>query len=157
MQRQSVTTSHKQADAQPVPEQQEPLPVALLSMLWSGVVYPLGQFRVAVPAVSVTIFAQTSLRTRGDRARHKEILDAVQTLFSNSQNTGVLPAVFYTNPRHSTLWAAREKVNVAPVRPSTAMHLKDMAYCIHFPGNYYMYYMFYFKCHRVFWKAFCPL
>lgn len=56
MQRLSVTTSHKQTDAQPVPEHQQHLPVVLLSMVWTSMEYPLGQFWIAVPAVSYPNF-----------------------------------------------------------------------------------------------------
>lgn len=47
-----------------------------------------------------------------------------------------------------------KKVNFIPVRPSTAMHLKNMAYSICFPWDYYTYFMSYFKYRNVFWKAF---
>lgn len=127
MQRQSTTTFYKQTDAQPVPEHQQPPTVVLLSRMWFGMEYFLGQCRTVVSLVLCQCLGQPSLHAAGYRMRQKEILDAVQAIFSRRQNTGVLPGLFYTNPKHSTIMAAMKKVNFTPVRPSTAMHLMNTA------------------------------
>lgn len=41
------------------------------------------------------------------------------SFYCNSQNTGALPTVSATNPKHSIIQAATKKVNTIPVRPST--------------------------------------
>lgn len=66
---------------------------SLLSMTLYGVQHPFSQFRSAVMTVSPPNCLFTSylfVPGSGDRVEKREILDAVQALFSNSLNISVL-------------------------------------------------------------------
>lgn len=56
------------------------------------------------------------------RVRNREILDGLQALFSNSNNSCAANTVFVTKLKHDTLQAFMEKINTIPTRLSTARH-----------------------------------
>lgn len=96
-----------------------PLPFLLLRMMPYGMEFSFGQFRPAV-----RFLPTASLLTCWRRGAWRGSHDVVQTLFSNSQNTGVLSA---TNPKHSTIHRAMKTINSTPVRPSNVCkHLLKM-------------------------------
>lgn len=66
---------------------------------WHGILHWLIQASCPSCVVSNSFAHPRALTEGGDRARERENLAALQILFSNSQNTGLV-----TNLKHSTLW-----------------------------------------------------
>jgi len=122
-QRQPLTTSHKQTDAQPVSKQQllwkdYPL-VLLLSMTSYGTEYPPGQLRSAVLAVTAPSLLPTPSLLTG---RAKQDTETALTLCKHCSaipKTLVCYSVSVTNQKHHTTWAAMKKIYSIPARPST--------------------------------------
>lgn len=85
----------------------------LLSTMACGMEYPFSQFGSAVLVVSALNLLPTP------RGRSKS-LKAVQALFSNSWNAGVLPAPLGTNAKHRTIQAAVRKVT--PAQPDPVLY-----------------------------------
>lgn len=119
MQRQSLTTSHQQTNAQPVPKQQllcrdlpTPTPGLLLSMTLCGMEYPLVHSGHLSPPHSLPASCPPSAYSLWSQNKK-------QTAQQQLKHCCVINAILVTNLKHSSLWAAIKKINFIPAKPST--------------------------------------
>lgn len=114
MQRQSLTTSHQQTNAQSVPKQQllcrdlpTPTPGLLLSMTLCGMEYPLvhschlsppRSLPASCPPSAYSLWSQSEKQTAQQQLKH----------------CCVMNAILVTNLKHSSLWAAIKKISSQP-------------------------------------------
>lgn len=86
-----------------------------------GMEYPCVQLGSAVPAVSPPSFwHRPSLIAGGSGGANRERLDAEPELFSNSSNTGVLTALFWSQIKNRVLnWLLQRKLT--PTQPDSEL------------------------------------
>lgn len=111
-----------------------PLPRFLLVSTTSYVMeYPFGQF--SSPVLVWRVLPDScppQAYSLGARRGKKRKLDAVQALFSNSQNSNVLWTVLATNANHRIRQAAMNKVNFIPFSPKTVIKNVQQMYILEY-------------------------
>lgn len=91
----------------------------LLSMMLYGVKYCFRQLRFPRSCVPSQPLVSAACRHCGCRGRKREGLDAVQALFSTSQDIGVLLTVLVTSSKHSIIRTGMKISTSISAKPST--------------------------------------
>lgn len=110
-----------------------PLPQFLLVSTTSYVMeYRFHQFSSPVLVCPFPDSCPPQVYSLEARRGKKRKLDAVQALFSNSQNSNVLWTVLATNANHRIRQAAMNKVNFIPFSPKTVIKNVQQMYILEY-------------------------
>lgn len=92
---------------------------ALLCMMLSGMEYPSGPFGSAVLVVSLLNFLHTPSPLTEETEQEKgKALSLCKDCSAAAKFWCVTSTAPVTDPKHSTLWASRKKINSVPARPN---------------------------------------